>query len=171
MCEAVRFIEKTADRAPKSVGRPDAFFLRTISLCRVEDDHHMNNHFPDQKTEMRFDIGLPDFLSKMDEERFFQAFRELVAIREFKIMDGGLALWIDMRYLNKSATCELIALMARYSLPLSPVGVFFNRSKGFYWLRDERRYWFKSMFNSTPELENTMPAQTDALQKSKTSIF
>lgn len=107
---------------------------------------------------MRFEIDLPVFLSKMDEQRFFQVLRDIVAIREFKIMDGGLVFWIDLRYLNKKATCELIALMTRYSLPVSPVREFYFRSKGFYWLKDERRYWYQSMFHSAPELDRNPEA-------------
>jgi hypothetical protein len=110
---------------------------------------------------MRFDIELPVFLSKMDEQHFFQVLRELVAIREFKKMDDGLALWIEMRYLNRKATSELIALMVRYGLPLASIGEALSRRKGFVWLKNEELYWYQSMFHDADKANKTTPDKAD----------
>ncbi|WP_310311836.1 hypothetical protein, partial [Paraburkholderia terricola] len=68
------------------------------------------------------------------------------AIRHIQGVGRGLLIDIDIRYLNKDALWDLIALLWRYEIPLTPLQELATR-KRFAWLRDERFYWHKSMFD------------------------
>jgi len=81
-----------------------------------------------------------------DERRFFQGLKEIAAIRHIQGVGRGLLIDIDIRYLNKDALWDLIALLWRYEIPLTPLQELATR-KRFAWLRDERFYWHKSMFD------------------------
>jgi len=96
---------------------------------------------------MQLEIGLSTFYSMGDERRFFQGLKDISAIKEVRGVGRGLILQVDIRSLNKEAVRELIALLWRYGISLSPLKVLTANNKKFAWLNDERCYWYKSMFD------------------------
>lgn len=97
---------------------------------------------------MDVEIDLPLFLSAGDQQRFFQALKDLMAIREFQIRDSRLMLRLEIRFLTRTAAREFIALLSRYQVPLVPLQCLSVTNKKFFWLAEPGEYWHESMFGS-----------------------
>jgi hypothetical protein len=92
-------------------------------------------------------ISLSSFYSQGDERRLFQGFKEIAAIRSVQGVGRDLLLDIEVAALNKEAMRELLALLWRYEIPLSPLRVFAEKKK-YAWLNDSQGYWHSAMFKS-----------------------
>jgi hypothetical protein len=90
-------------------------------------------------------ITLSNFYSRGDERRLFQGFNEINAIRNIQGVGRDLLLDIEVAALNKEAMRELIALLWRYEIPLTPLRTFAEKKK-FDWLNDSKAYWHDVMF-------------------------
>lgn len=102
---------------------------------------------------MDIEIALGCFYSQGDERRFFQGLKEIKAIKNIEGVGVNLIIGIEMRLLTKDALKELIALLWRYGIPLSPLYLLAERKK-FAWLNDERGYWYKSLFDVTTRVRS-----------------
>jgi hypothetical protein len=101
---------------------------------------------------MQLEIDLSVFYAKGDERRFFQGLSEISAIKDVRGVGRGLIIQVDIRSLNKEALRELIALLWRYGISLSPLRVLAENKK-FVWLNDVGFYWYKSMFDTHSEID------------------
>lgn len=90
-------------------------------------------------------IALGSFYSRGDEKRLFQGFEEITAIRDIKGVGGDLLLSVNIAALSKEQMRELLALLWRYDLPLTPLRVLAEKKK-FDWLNDSQGYWREAMF-------------------------
>jgi hypothetical protein len=100
---------------------------------------------------MDVEIELPSFLTAGDEQRFFQGLKDLTAIREFHINNGGLMLRMEIRFLTKKASREFMALLTRYQVSLVPLRCLAATNKKFAWLANPQEYWHQSMFDDSQE--------------------
>jgi hypothetical protein len=100
---------------------------------------------------MLLEIGMSSFYSIGDERRFFQGLKDISSIKDIRGVGRGLILQVDIRSLNKESLRELMALLWRYGISLSPLRVLAANNKKFAWLNDERCYWYKSMFDKPME--------------------
>lgn len=96
---------------------------------------------------MILQIALGSFYSRGDERRLFQGFKEIPAIRGVQGVGRDLLLDIEIAALNKEAMRELLALLWRYGLPLTPLRVLAEKKK-FSWLNDSQGYWHGAMFDA-----------------------
>jgi len=96
---------------------------------------------------MQLEIGLTTFYSMGDERRFFQGLKDISAIKDIRGVGRELILQLDIRSLNKEMMRELIALLWRYGVSLSPLKALAINNKRFAWLHDDRCYWYKNMFD------------------------
>ena len=96
-------------------------------------------------------IALSSFYSTGDERRLFMGFKEIVAIRSAQGVGRDLLLDIEVAGLNKEAMRELLALLWRYGIPLTPLRVFAEKKK-FAWLSDPQGYWYSAMFKDATSL-------------------
>jgi hypothetical protein len=94
---------------------------------------------------MILQIALSSFYSRGDERRLFQGFKEIAAIRNVQGVGRDLLLDIEVAALNKEAMRELLALLWRYEIPLTPLRAFAEKKK-FDWLNDSQGYWHSAMF-------------------------
>jgi len=95
---------------------------------------------------MKVRINLGVFYSPGDERRFFAGFSGNPAIAGVCGMGQQLELTLIQRHLNHEALRDLIALLWRYHIPLSPLSPLANGAR-FTWLSDEKWYWHQSMFD------------------------
>lgn len=86
------------------------------------------------------------FYSDGDERRFFHGFRDIAGVREFWRDRGYLFLNIEGRFMSRQATLELIALLWRYGVPLSPFKSLAASNRRFAWMDDSEAFWYPSMF-------------------------
>ena len=107
---------------------------------------------------MDLEIDLPSFLSGGDELRFFQALKDLTAIREFQVSEGRLLLRVEIRFLTRTASKEFIALLTRYQVSLVPLQFLSVTNKKFAWLADPGEYWHQSMFG-----DQKLPAEPKSI--------
>lgn len=96
---------------------------------------------------MILQIALSSFYSRGDERRLFQGFKEIAAIRSVKGAGRDLLLDIEIAALDKEAMRELLALLWRYEIPLTPLRAFAEKKK-FDWLKDSQGYWYSTMFKA-----------------------
>ena len=95
-------------------------------------------------------IKLTSFYSQGDERRLFLGFKGIPAIRSIQGIGDELLLDVELTALGKDAMRELLALLWRYGIPLTPLRVLAEKKK-FSWLNDTQAYWYTAMF---PEIEN-----------------
>ena len=95
---------------------------------------------------MLLKIDLTTFYTRGDERRFFQGLSDISAIKNIRGDGRGLVMTLNLRHLNKEMTRELIAILWRYSISLAPLAMLAG-NKRFLWLKDERLYWYGSMFS------------------------
>ena len=96
---------------------------------------------------MILQIALSSFYSKGDERRLFQGFKEIAAIRIVQGIGPDLLLDIQVATLNKEGMRELLALLWRYGIPLTPLRMLAEKKK-FDWLNDSQGYWHSAMFTA-----------------------
>jgi len=94
---------------------------------------------------MILEISPGTFYSRGDERRLFQALGEIFAIREVRGVGCTLLLDIDEESINNEEMRELIGLLFRYDISLTPLRIFSKMEK-FTWLYDPVKFWHKSMF-------------------------
>ena len=97
-------------------------------------------------------IRLGSFYSKCDESRLFDGFNGISAIRSIKGDGRDLLLDISIRDLSSDSMRELIVLLWRYRIPLSPFRPL-ARNKRFDWLNNPKGVWYKSMFAGKEQTE------------------
>lgn len=96
---------------------------------------------------MILQLTLTSFYSRGDERRLFQGFKEIAAIRSIQGVGRDLLLDIEISALTKDAMRELLALLWRYGIPLTPLRTFADKKK-FDWLNDSQGYWHSAMFQT-----------------------
>lgn len=74
-------------------------------------------------------IALSSFYSTGDERRLFMGSKEIAAIRSAQGVGRDLLLDIEVAGLNKEAMRELLALLWRYGIPLTPLRVFAEKKR------------------------------------------
>jgi hypothetical protein len=90
-------------------------------------------------------IKLSRFYSAGDEMRLFEGFKAVPAVRGVRGEGRDLLLDIRLKDLTSDAVRELVALLFRYKISLSPLR-FLSERKKFEWLNNEKGFWYKSMF-------------------------
>ena len=90
-------------------------------------------------------IALPNFLSNLDEARFFEAIISNPATVSVRGIERSLEINIDKRKLSNDNLRELIALLFRYQVALGPLAEIANGPRH-TWIRDSDYYWYTSMF-------------------------
>lgn len=105
---------------------------------------------------MEVEIDLPCFLSTGDQQRFFQALKDLTAIREFQVNDKRLLLRLEIRFLTRTASRDFMALLTRYQVSLVPLQCLSATNKKFAWLANPQEYWHSSMFGDQVDVRKTI---------------
>lgn len=95
---------------------------------------------------MKIAIELAKFYSAGDERRFFQGLRDNPAVSGFKGVGRQLYLSVVIGRLSQEAITDLLALLWRYEIVLQPLAHLAEKER-FAWLRDDRGYWYESMFS------------------------
>jgi len=95
---------------------------------------------------MKITIDLTSFCSPGDEQRFFRGLNENPAVSAIQGIGRKLELTIVLKRLNRDSLHDLIALLWRYGIPLSPLAGL-SEKPAFLWLNDERSYWHQSMYS------------------------
>jgi hypothetical protein len=94
---------------------------------------------------MIIEISLGSFYSRGDERRFFSGLRNISAIEEVRGIGRNLLLMVNLRRLSVEEARELLALLWRYGIPLSPLFPL-SKKKRYQWLNDVRGYWYRCLF-------------------------
>jgi len=97
---------------------------------------------------MILEISPGTFYSHGDERRLFQSLGEIFAIREVRGVGCTLLLDVDEELINNEEMRELMGLLFRYGIPLTPLRIFSKMEK-FTWLDDPVKFWHKSMFQDS----------------------
>jgi len=92
-------------------------------------------------------IRSDEFYSDGDERRFFEGLRNISAVSSVKGIGVELFLDINTVKMSKNEMRELIALLWRYKVPLSPLSAFV-KNKRFDWLHNKDAYWYAPMFKN-----------------------
>jgi hypothetical protein len=103
---------------------------------------------------MQIEIQLPAFYSPGDERRLFQGFKEIDCIKRVEGIGRGLNLDITLNCLSKEKLFELIALLWRYQIDVSPLRSLAEKNKKFAWLAGTHFYWHASMFSTNDKSVN-----------------
>ncbi|AVD88654.1 MULTISPECIES: hypothetical protein [Pseudomonas] len=90
-------------------------------------------------------IKLPSFFSNLDEVRFFEGITSNPAIVDIRGTGKGLSIKIDRRKLSKENARELISILFRYGVNLTPLAAIANGNRH-AWIKDSDYYWHESMF-------------------------
>ena len=93
---------------------------------------------------MHIEIRLTAFFSHGDERRFFEGLRELDCIKDFKGVGRGLVLNVELNRLSKERVFELMALLWRYEIDLSPMRELSKKEK-FSWILRPDFYWHERL--------------------------
>jgi hypothetical protein len=112
---------------------------------------------------MILQIALNSFYSRGDERRLFQGFNEIAAIRNVQGVGRDLLIDIKITNLTNEDMRELLALLWRYKMPLTPLQIFAAK-KRFHWLNDTRGYWHTAMFKSTKAATSLSPRRHSVKQ-------
>ena len=96
---------------------------------------------------MILQIALDSFYSRGDERRLFLGFKEITAIRSVQGIGKDLLLDVEVNALSKEGMRELLALLWRYGISLTPLRTFAEK-KRFSWLNDSQGYWHTAMFKA-----------------------
>jgi len=84
-------------------------------------------------------ITLTDYYSRGDEDRFFAGLDSIAAVTDYKGVVQQLILEINEQVLDNAMLRELIALLTRYNIDLTPLSVLAN-NKDFEWISEPRYY-------------------------------
>ena len=94
---------------------------------------------------MILEIQLSSFYARGDERRFFQGLKEIAAIKSVQGIGQILILTINASHLGNESMRELMALLWRYQIPLSPLRSFTSMRR-FSWLNNPDGYWYQNLF-------------------------
>ena len=97
--------------------------------------------------EMQIEIQLTTFYSHGDERRFFQGLNEVDCINNVRGVGRGLVFDVNLSRLGREKVFELIALLWRYQIDLTPLRVLAENNKKFTWLSEAKFYWHASMYS------------------------
>ena len=94
---------------------------------------------------IRIDTTRLRYFSYLDEKSFFEWAEEIPCVKS----TAGGYLHIKSKRLSESDLRDLIAIMARYGLPMPQLQQFLN-AKNEHWFKSETAYWYKAVFKSDP---------------------
>ena len=97
--------------------------------------------------EMQIEIQLTTFYSRGDELRFFQGLKEIGCIQNVKGVGRGLVFDIALSRLRKENLFELIGLLWRYQIDLTPLRALSEKNKKYAWLTETKFYWHEKMYS------------------------
>ncbi|WP_152984678.1 hypothetical protein [Stenotrophomonas terrae] len=89
------------------------------------------------------------FYSTGDEDAFFHWLNRIKCISHHEGLGAELLLHVDSRAVDEASLRDLIAFFWRYEVPMEQLAIF-DRTAHSSWLRNQKSFWFASMFGTTP---------------------
>ncbi|NHZ99869.1 hypothetical protein [Massilia sp. CCM 8734] len=96
---------------------------------------------------MKLMIDLNTFYSAGDERRFFHGLDDNAAVSGYRGIARQLEIGIIQKHLNRDALRDLIALLRRYQIRLTPLAPLAQKKK-YAWLAEEQQDWHGDLFAS-----------------------
>lgn len=85
------------------------------------------------------------FKSMTDEAIFFEWLHRLPCVSHYEGQGNSLCIEVDPASVDELALRDLLALFDRYKIDKKQL-IVFDRKKFSKWFRDERSYWYASVF-------------------------
>lgn len=101
----------------------------------------------------------PLWFSQLDENAFYTALTSIPAVQSLEVRPGRplpgepnqITLSIDQPFLDEESLRNLIGIMFRYSLDLSPLAKQCTEDNA-RWLKDPTKYWYQGVFGKRQDL-------------------
>ena len=105
------------------------------------------------------------FKSMTDEALFFEWLDRIPCVSRSEGKGRSLGIEVDSRSINEPALRDLLALFDRYRIDKKQL-IAFDCKEFSKWFRDERSYWFASVFRDREAKKELQTARTSTPTKS-----
>jgi hypothetical protein len=105
------------------------------------------------------------FNSINDEALFFEWLDRIPCVSHYEGKGRSLSIEVDSRSVNEPALRDLLALFDRYRIHKKQL-IALDRKKFSKWFRDDRSYWFASVFGGQEAKKEFQTARTPAPARS-----
>jgi hypothetical protein len=88
------------------------------------------------------------YFSPSDEKAFFEWLQSIPGVKSVAGTPEGLVIELRSRRMSRTALYELLALHARYGLPMNALAQF-KTAENESWFADPKKYWYQHVFGES----------------------